>query len=577
MAERKLMSGNEAVARGAWEAGVHVATAYPGTPATEINEYLATYPEIKTEWSVNEKVAMEVAIGASIAGGRALVSMKQVGINVAADPLFSFAYAGVNGGMVIITADEPGLHSSQNEQDNRYYAKFAEIPMLEPSDAQEAKDMVKAAFGISEQYDIPVFVRMTTRLCHTSCVVTLAERREVPRKPYLRNPGKNTMIPSHAYQRHFDLEKRQILLQALANTSEHNRMEMRSLEYGVVTSGISYQNVREALPDYSVLKIGMTYPIPEQAIRNFASQVDYLYVAEENRPFLEEAIKALGIKVDGKEQLLRVGELSADELRRRILRRRSAQKGVAEAVPPRPPQFCPGCGHRGVFYLLAKHKIIVSGDIGCYGLAALPPYNAMDVLICMGASVGMAHGFDKVREPKERVVAVIGDSTFAHSGMTALANSVHNRGASTILVLDNRITAMTGHQPNPTSGFAIDRVESPRLDLVEVCRALGVKHVTEADGYDLKALEKLILAEIERPEVSVIVIREKCIITDRKPHAPPFAVNDACVTCKTCFKLGCPAITIADAKVVILDYLCHGCGFCAAICPKHAIVPTTKE
>lgn len=577
MAEKRLMSGNEAVARGVWEAGAHVATAYPGTPATEINEFLATYPEIKTEWSVNEKVAMEVAIGASMAGARAFTSMKQVGINVAADPLFSFVYAGVNGGMVIVTADEPGLHSSQNEQDNRYYAKFAEVPMFEPADAQEAKDMVKEAFTVSEQFDIPVFVRMTTRVCHTSCIVTLGERHELPRKPYLRQPDKNTMIPAHAYQRHFDLEKRQILLQAMANASAHNRMEMRSLDYGVICSGISYQNVREALPDYSVLKIGVTYPIPDQVIRHFASQVSYLYVTEENRPFLEEAIKALGIKVDGKQQLLRVGELSANELRRRILHRRSPQRGPATNVPSRPPQFCPGCGHRGIFYLLAKHKLIVSGDIGCYGLAALPPYNAVDMLICMGASIGMAHGFDKVRTGQERVVAVIGDSTFAHSGMTAIANSVHNHGISTIFILDNRITAMTGHQPNPTSGCAIDRAPSPRLDLAEVCRALGVKRVIEADGYDLKGLEQILLAEVARPEVSAIIVREKCIVTERQPHAPPYQVNPTCVTCKTCFKLGCPAITLVNGKAAIIDYLCYGCGLCAAICPKHAIVPTTKE
>lgn len=576
MPEKRLMSGNEAIARGAWEAGVHVAASYPGTPATEINEYLATYKEIRTEWSTNEKVAMEVAIGASLYGARAICSMKQVGINVAADPLFSFVYAGVNGGMVIVTCDEPGLHSSQNEQDNRYYAKFAEIPMLEPSDAQEALEMVKDAFAISEQYDIPVFVRMTTRVCHTRCVVTLGKRDDVPKKPYKRDPNKNTMVPMHAYMRHFDLEKRMTLLDAFANTSDHNRMEMRSLEYGVVTSGISYQNVREALPDYSVLKIGVTYPIPLQVIRNFASQVNYLYVVEENRPFLEEAINASGIKVEGKQQLLRVGELPADALRKRILHRKSRQKAPLENLPKRPPQFCPGCGHRGIFYLLAKHKFIVNGDIGCYGLAALPPYNAMDTLICMGASVGMAHGMDKVREEKDKIVAVLGDSTFLHSGMTNLVNIVHNRGASTVIILDNRITAMTGHQPNPCTGQAIDRNVAPQIDPADVARALGVKHVVEVDGYDLEGLEKTLLEETAREAPSVIVVREKCIIVDRQPHAAPYTVTTDCVKCRSCFKLGCPAITIVDGGVRILDYLCYGCGLCAEICPKNAIV-STKE
>ena len=484
-----------------------MATAYPGTPATEINQHLSTFKEINVEWSVNEKVALEVGIGASMAGARTIVSMKQVGINVAADPLFSGVYAGVNGGLVIVTADEPGLHSSQNEQDNRYYAKFAEVPMLEPSDAQEAKDMVVRAFEISEEFDTPVFIRLTTRICHTKTVVEIGKRKEVPQRPYVKNRLKNTMVPSHAYQRHFDLEKRQIQLEALANTFDGNRIEMRSMEYGVVTSGISYQNVREALPDFSVLKISMTYPVPHQLIRNFAAQVKYLYVVEENRPFLEEEIRGLGIAVDGKEQLLRVGELPPDILRRRILHLGSPQKPAIEGLPNRPPQFCPGCGHRAVFFLLKKHRLIVNGDIGCYGLAALPPYDAMDTLVCMGASVGMTHGFCKVPGMAGKTVAVIGDSTFLHSGMTNLANIVYNGGQTTTIILDNRVTAMTGHQPNPSTGRRLDGQPAPVLDLAEVCRALGCKHVREVNAANLEELEKVLLEEVKRPEPSVLVVR----------------------------------------------------------------------
>ena len=569
---RKLISGNEAVARGAWEAGALVATAYPGTPATEINEFLAEYPEINTEWSTNEKVAMEVAIGASFAGARAITSMKQVGINVAADPMFSFAYTGVNGGMVIVTADEPGLHSSQNEQDNRYYAQQTGIPMLEPSNAQEAKDMTCEAFRISEQYDIPCFIRMTTRLCHTLDVVEFGERENVPKKAYKRDVLKNTMVPSHAKKRHFDLEKRQVLLNALSNTCSSNCIEMRSLEYGVITSGISYQNVREALPDYSVLKIGMTFPIPDKVIRSFASQVKYLYIAEENGPFIENAVHAMGISAEGKEQLLRVGELTASEIRKRIFHDQTSQKQAVEDLPVRAPQFCPGCGHLGIFHILKKHKITVSGDIGCYGLGALPPYNSIDMLVCMGASIGMAHGFSKVGEKDEKLVAVIGDSTFFHSGLTGLANIVHNKGNATVIILDNRITAMTGHQPNPATGETIHGLESPDIDIAKVAEVLGVDSVSTVDGYDLKELEAVLLKEINTECVSAIVVKEKCVIVDRKPIGKPFNVNEKCVNCNKCLNLGCPAITIKDEKIVILDYLCYGCAICSGICPTGAIV-----
>jgi len=571
-AKRQLMFGNEAVARGAWEAGCTVATAYPGTPATEINEFCAIYPEIDAEWSVNEKVALESGIGAAFAGARTLVSMKQVGVNVAADALFSLAYAGVNAGLVIVTADEPGLHSSQNEQDNRFYAKFAQVPMLEPSDSQEAKDLVAVAFEISEKHDTPVFLRLTTRVCHSRCAVTLGERREVPRRPYVKNSDKYAMVPSHAYKRHFDLEKRQTMLEAVAETFEGNRLEMRSLEYGVVTSGISYMNVREALPDFSTLKITMTYPVPHQLIRNFASQVNKLYVIEENRPFLEEEILALGIPVEGKQQLLRVGELPASALRRRILHKESRQKHAVEGLPKRPPQFCPGCLHRGIFYLLGRKKLIVTGDIGCYGLACLPPYDAMDTLIDMGAGISMAHGFDKVVEDGERVVGVVGDSTFFHSGMTGVASAVFNRGVSTWVIIDNRITAMTGHQPDPASGYGIDRLPAPRLDIETVCRALGVKRVQRVDAFDLEAMSELLDAETAAKEPSVIIVEGPCVFVDRASRSDAWEVDQAaCVRCKSCFRLGCPAITIEDDEVRVVAEMCWGCGLCAQVCPRKAI------
>jgi indolepyruvate ferredoxin oxidoreductase alpha subunit len=571
--KRSLMFGNEAVARGAWEAGCTVATAYPGTPATEINEYCATYPEMNTEWAVNEKVALEVGIGASFAGARALVSMKQVGVNVAADALFSLAYTGVNGGLVIVTADEPGLHSSQNEQDNRFYAKSAQIPMFEPSDGQEAKDLVALAFEVSEKHDTPVFLRMTTRICHSRTVVTLGERRQIPRRPYVKDSDKYAMVPSHAYKRHFDLEKRQTMLEAVSETFEGNRTEVRSLEFGVVTSGISYMNVREALPDFSTLKITMTYPVPHQLIRNFASQVNKLYVIEENRPFLEEEILALGIPVEGKQQLLRVGELPASALRKRILHRDSGQKHAAEGLPKRPPQFCPGCLHRGIFYLLGRKKLIVTGDIGCYGLACLPPYDAMDTLIDMGAGISMAHGFNKVVDENERVVGVVGDSTFFHSGMTGVASAVFNRGVSTWVVIDNRVTAMTGHQPDPASGWGIDRQPAPRLDIGEICTALGVKRVHRVNAFDLEAMSDLLDAETAVKEPSVIIVEGPCIFVDRASRSAAYEVDvEKCVKCKTCFKLGCPALTVEDDQVKVVADMCWGCGLCAQVCPKDAIV-----
>ncbi len=568
----KLMFGNEAVARGAWEAGCTVSTAYPGTPSTEISEYCLTYPEIKTEWSINEKVALEVGIGASLAGGRTLVSMKQVGVNVAADALFSLAYIGVNGGLVIVTADEPGLHSSQNEQDNRFYAKFAQIPMLEPSDSAEARQMTMMAFEMSEKYDTPVFLRMTTRICHSRGIVAIGERQPYAPRQYLKNPNKTAMVPSHACQRHFDLEQRQTMLAAASETFAGNRTEIRSLRFGVIASGISYQNAREALPEFSTLKIGMTYPVPHQLIRNFASQVEKLYIIEENRPFLEEEILALGIPVEGKQQLLRVGELSASALRRRILHQQTAQKPAVENLPKRGPQFCPGCLHRGIFYLLHKKKLIVSGDIGCYALACLPPYNAMDTIIDMGAGITVAQGFGKVIAEKQRIVGVMGDSTFFHSGMTGVANAVFNHAGSTFIILDNRITAMTGHQPDPATGRNITQKPTPRIEIAEVARALGVKRIRKVNAYDLAAMNKALDEETAAEETSLIIVEGPCVFTDRETRATPLAINpEKCTRCRLCFRLGCPAISMEGERVVILPDMCWGCKICSQVCPKSAI------
>ena len=574
MAKKALMMGNEALARGAWEAGCTVSTAYPGTPATEINEFMSRYEDVNTEWSANEKVALEVGIGSALAGARTLVSMKHVGINVAADPLFSVVYAGVNAGLVIVTADEPGLHSSQNEQDNRMYAKFAEVPMFEPSDAEEAREMVKRAFEVSEEFDTPVFIRMTTRICHTKSVVELGERQEVPTREYKKDPKKNAMIPAYAYDRHYVLEARNDRLAEMVEKAPENRIEMRDKRWGVITSGISYQNVREAMPECSVLKIGLTYPLPEQMIRDFAEQVDELYVIEENRPFLEEAVKVLGVKVEGKERILGVGELSATILKDRIRHQKSPQKAAAENVPARPPQFCPGCGHRGIFHILRKLKAVVHGDIGCYTLGVLPPFTSIDSCVCMGASVTMNHGFTKVEkigETDKPSVAVIGDSTFFHSGLTGLASSVFNRSTGTVIVLDNRITGMTGHQPNPSTGKNLGGIECPRLDVADIAKAMGVKNVREIDAFDLKTCEEVIKEEINRPELSVIVANERCIMIEKTKYAAPYAVTEDCKNCKVCLKVGCPAITMVDGKVQILDYMCDGCGVCSQVCPFDAI------
>jgi len=537
---RKLLLGNEAFARGAYEAGVSVATAYPGTPSTEITENIAKYDGIYAEWSPNEKVAMEVAIGASIAGARALCCMKHVGLNVAADPLFTASYTGVNGGLVIIVADDPGMHSSQNEQDSRFYARSAHVPMLEPSDSIEAKEFVKLAFDLSEKFDTPVLVRSSTRLSHSQGIVELSDRKEAALKPYVKDIGKYVMMPGMAKKRHIIVEKRMNDIKAHADTMDINAVEYNDKSIGIITSGVTYEYVKEALPGASVLKLGMVYPLPEGSIREFAANVDKLYVIEELEPFIEDQIKAMGISVSGKELFTVQGEYSVNTIAARL---GGEKKDIAEpgALPQRPPVMCPGCPHRGVYYVLKKLGITAAGDIGCYTLGATPPLQGIDTCICMGASIGCAMGMEKARgkDFARKLVAVIGDSTFFHSGITGLVDMVYNGATSTVLILDNSTTGMTGHQDHPGTGRRIkgDIVEA--VDLPLLIKSLGVKHIRIADPYDLKGLETALKEETAREELSVIIVRRPCVLLDKKAKYEPYIVNDKCRTCGVCLKLGC--------------------------------------
>jgi indolepyruvate ferredoxin oxidoreductase alpha subunit len=542
-----LLSGNEAVARGAFEAGVRVASAYPGTPSTEILENFARYEGVYAEWAPNEKVAVEVAIGASMGGVRALAAMKHVGVNVAADPIFTASYTGVRGGLVIVTADDPELHSSQNEQDNRHYATAAKIPMLEPSDSAEAKEFTRLAFALSERFDTPVFLRTTTRISHAKGVVRFGEPEEAPFPPgFARDPAKWVMLPQHAKRRHVAVEARTDALREFAETFPENRIEWDDRSLGVVTSGVSYQYVKEALPGASVLKIGLAYPLPERLFREFAAGVSRLVVVEELDPHLETHVRSLGIAAEGKARIPIVGELDP-----RIVR--EGVTGVAtplrrpETVPPRPPNLCPGCPHRGLFYALKKLKVAVTGDIGCYTLAALPPLSTMDSCVCMGASIGNAHGMEKAlgTEGIGKVVAVIGDSTFLHSGVPALMNTVYNRGCSTVILLDNRTTAMTGAQENPATGKTLQGEPSRRVDLPGLCRALGVEHVYTVNPHDMAQTEAVLRREIGRAEPSVVITEAPCVLLPehRRKRRPVYEViPDLCTGCQACSKLGCPAI-----------------------------------
>ena len=574
---RKLLSGNEAIARGAYESGVRVASAYPGTPSTEILESIASeFPEIYAEWAPNEKVALEVGIGCSFAGGRALVAMKHVGVNVAADPLFTLSYTGVRGGLVLANADDPGMHSSQNEQDSRNYARFAKVPMLAPSDSQEAKDFVIQAFDISEQFDTPVMLLSTTRISHSKSLVDIRDRDEpAPPSGFVKEPKKFVMIPAHGRMRHAIVEQRLEKLRAYSNENPLQKMEMRDEEIGIITSGISYQYSREVMPEASILKLGIVYPLPEELIREFASRVEKLYVVEELDPFFEEQIRQMGLDVQGIGE--RLGELSPDALLEFFHGTKASRRDSSTdaQLPARPPAMCAGCPHRSVFYMLKKKKLTVTGDIGCYTLSVLPPLEAMDTCVCMGASIGNAMGIEKATGRSENVVAVIGDSTFVHSGITGLVDMVYNKSKGTVIILDNDTTAMTGRQDHPGTGYTLMGEETKRLDFLDLASALGVEYVKEVDPYDLDALDSVIDEAVNLDKLAVIVTNQPCLLLRREQRSSIAEVDlDACIGCQLCMQLGCPAISNVspdDKKVEIDPSLCSGCMVCAEICRSEAI------
>jgi indolepyruvate ferredoxin oxidoreductase alpha subunit len=574
---RRLLIGNEAIARGAYEAGATVATAYPGTPSTEIVASFAKYDNVYAEWSPNEKVALEVGLGASIAGARALVAMKHVGLNVAADPLFTAAYTGINGGLVIVSADDPGMHSSQNEQDNRGYGIFAKIPVIEPADSQEALDYCKTAFEISEQFDTPVLLRITTRLAHSQTMVEIGSRMERELKKYSRNPGKYVMLPGNARGRHVEVEKRMLQLKEYAEDTYLNRIEWGNMKMGIITSGVAYQYVKEAIPEASVLKLGMVNPLPENLVRQFAQKVDVLVVIEELEPVIEEKIKSWGISVQGKDLFTLLGEYSS-ELLESVFKGEEMEEryGLVKEIPARPPLFCPGCPHRGVFHVLRSMKLKVAGDIGCYTLGSLSPLNAMDTAVCMGSSIGVALGMEKARgtEFAEKVVAVIGDSTFVHSGITPLIDIVYNQGHSTVIILDNDTTAMTGHQDHPATGRMINSQPTVKLDLEALIKAIGINNVLVVDPLNIKELRAAIKQELKRPEPSVIIARRPCSLIDNKPSAERYYVDtDLCIGCERCIRIGCPGVSFIDeANVAVMNQnSCVGCGLCPQVCNVDAI------
>ncbi len=572
---RRLMLGNEAIARGAYEAGVTVACAYPGTPSTEIMEYMAKYEDIYSEWSPNEKVSLEVAIGASLGGARALCAMKHVGLNVAADPLFTISYTGINGGLVIVVADDPGMHSSQNEQDSRYYARFSKVPMLEPSDSNECTAYVKKAFEISESFDTPVLVRLTTRIAHSQSIVGLHEKSNYTLKNYDKNLSKYVMIPSNARVRRVEVEKKMDRLYTYADTVDINTLQWGSKDIGIITSGVSYQYAKEAFPDASFLKLGMVHPLPEKTIQEFAAQVQTLYVIEELEPFIEDQIKKMGIPVQGKNLLPIIGELNVQILKEKISEEPPTPTlTLSESIPVRPPVLCPGCPHRAVYFILKKLALHVSGDIGCYSLGALPPMEAMDTCICMGASVSAVLGMEKAQGPDfaKKSVAVVGESTFIHSGITGLIDIVYNKGNSTILILDNSTTGMTGHQDNPTTGFTIKGEPTKQIDLIALCKAVGVDRVQVVDPFDLPELERIICEETSASEPSVIIAQRPCVLLKGIALNPPLYVNEEkCKNCGACLKLGCPAMESLGTHVKINEAVCRGCGLCIPTCKFNAL------
>ncbi len=593
---QKLFSGNEAIARGAYEHGVTFASGYPGTPSTEILEEFSKYPGVYAEWSPNEKVALEVGIGAALAGAKALVTMKHVGVNVAADPLFTVSYTGTNGALVIITADDPSLHSSQNEQDNRNYAKFSKIPMLEPADSQEAKDFIKLAFDISSRFDTPVFLRSTTRVSHSKSVVNLEEPADNPdNREIVFNAAKYVMVPFNARVRRVAVEQRLVNLKEYAETFPENRMEINNPDIGIITAGMTYNYSKAVFAGFSYLKLGMVYPLPEKMIREFAAKVKKIYVIEELDPFIEEYVKTLGIRVTGKEIFPYTNEFDPGIIKNAIENKQPKLFAVPDvSIPPRPPNLCPGCPHRGLFYVLNKTKTFVAGDIGCYTLSFMKPLEGMHSCICMGASIGMAHGMSKAlkEKGKGKVVGVIGDSTFIHSGITPLLNMAYNKSDALVIICDNRTTAMTGMQEHPATGYTLQGGKTKELDLSALCKVLGIDSVRTVDPYNIKETRAVIKEELSKDGPSVVISRRSCVLFKRtaSPPGKPLKVEPSkCVGCKTCLALGCPAIAwrnfegmnpddiIKNAKKqegnsIIDRSLCNGCTVCQQLCKVGAII-----
>jgi indolepyruvate ferredoxin oxidoreductase alpha subunit len=566
---KELYIGNAAVARGLYEAGCKLISSYPGTPSTEITEEAAKYEEIYAEWAPNEKVAMETAFGASLSGVRSCCCMKHVGLNVAADPLFTLSYTGVNGGIVVCVADDPGMHSSQNEQDSRHYAIGAKVPMLEPADSQEALDFAKAAFQLSEDYDTPVLVRMCTRIAHSQSIVETNPRTEVADKPYVKNVSKYVMMPAAAIARHPIVEARTEKLTALAEDCAFNRVEMGGTKLGIITSGTCYQYVKEVLGDsVSVLKLGLVNPLPKKLILDFAAKVDRLVVVEELDGIIENHCKTLGLTVEGKNLFSPLGEYSQKTVAQVFGCPKKETLSIETPIPARPPMMCAGCPHRGMYYTLAKNKVTVIGDIGCYTLGAQAPLSSVDSTLCMGASVSGVHGFNKGAGAGKKVVGVIGDSTFIHSGVTGLINIAYNGSNSTVVILDNSITGMTGHQQNPTTGYNIKGDPAGKIDLESLCHAIGIDRVRVVDPYDLAQCDKVLKEELAAEEPSVIISRRPCVLLKYVKAKTPLHVNpDSCRSCKKCMGFGCPAIAMHEGKAAIDPTLCVGCGVCTQICP----------
>ncbi len=570
---KQLLLGNAAVARGCYEAGVRVVSSYPGTPSTEITENAVKYDEIYCEWAPNEKVGAEVAIGAAIAGARALTACKHVGLNVMADPVFTASYTGVNAGLVIAVADDPGMHSSQNEQDSRHYAKASKIMMLEPSDSSECKEFTKLGFALSEEFDTPVFLRLTTRVSHSQSLVELSDRENDELKPYEKNPAKYVMMPGNAIKRHIDVEKRIEALTEFAEKTELNTIEDNGADIGIITAGITYNYAKEALGNKAnYLKLGMAYPMPVRLIKDFAAKCKRVYVIEELDPFIEEHCRANGIEVTGKKAFTLLGEYSVNLIKSVILGEKT-EEVKTEPIPVRPPVMCAGCPHRGTFYVLKKLGLTVSGDIGCYTLGAAAPLAAIDTTICMGASVSAAHGMAKARgeEFNKKLVSVIGDSTFMHSGITGLIDIVYNKGANTVIILDNSITGMTGHQDNPTTGRTIKGEATNQVDLELLCKAVGIEHIRIADPFDVKNFERVVKEETDRNEPSVIIAQRPCALLKTVKYSGRCVITDKCKNCKLCLKAGCPAITVKNGNPVIDATQCNGCTLCMNICPFEAI------